>query len=198
MSGYLDMVDSPAQVKKLSLDQLQVLAQEIRQQLITVLAKNGGHLGPNLGVVELTLALHYVFSTPKDKFIWDVSHQIYVHKLLTGRKDRFHTIRSTDGLSGFAMRTESEHDCYGAAHAGTALSAALGMCAARDQRRTNENVVAIIGDAALTNGISFEAMNNIGQTTKKFIAVLNDNEWSIAKNVGAISAYLNKLITHPS
>jgi 1-deoxy-D-xylulose-5-phosphate synthase len=198
MSRYLEMVDAPLHIKKLTLTQLAELAEEIRHELITVLAKNGGHLGPNLGVVELTLALHYVFDTPKDKFVWDVSHQIYVHKLLTGRKDRFHTIRSTGGLSGFAMRTESEHDCYGAAHAGTALSAALGIAAARDQRSSDENVVAIIGDAALTNGISFEAMNNIAQTTKKFIAVLNDNEWSIAKNVGAISGYLNKLITHPS
>jgi 1-deoxy-D-xylulose-5-phosphate synthase len=198
MSRYLEMVDAPLHVKKLTLTQMQEFAEEIRRELITALAKNGGHLGPNLGVVELTLALHYVFNTPKDKFIWDVSHQIYVHKLLTGRKDRFHTIRSTGGLSGFAMRSESEHDCYGAAHAGTALSAALGIAAARDKRGTDENVVAIIGDAALTNGISFEAMNNIAQTTKKFIAILNDNEWSIAKNVGAISGYLNKLITHPS
>src|SRR5215467_2277914 len=198
MSRYLEMVNSPAQVKKLTLEQLQRLAEEVRQELITGLSKNGGHLGPNLGVVELTLALHYVFNTPKDKFIWDVSHQIYVHKLLTGRKDRFRTIRTTGGLSGFAMRSESEHDCYGAAHAGTALSAALGIAAARDQRRSDENVVAIIGDAALTNGISFEAMNNIAQTTKRFIVILNDNEWSIAKNVGAISSYLNKLITHPS
>jgi 1-deoxy-D-xylulose-5-phosphate synthase len=198
MSRYLEMVDSPVHVKKLTLDQLQLLAEEIRQELITVLAKNGGHLGPNLGVVELTIALHYVFSTPKDKFVWDVSHQIYVHKLLTGRKNKFHTIRSTNGLSGFAMRCESEHDCYGAAHAGTALSAALGICAARDQLGTDENVVAIFGDAGLTNGISFEALNNIAQTTKRFIGILNDNEWSIAKNVGAISSYLNKLITHPS
>jgi 1-deoxy-D-xylulose-5-phosphate synthase len=198
MSRYLEMVDAPLHVKKLTLAQLQEFAEEIRRELITVLSKNGGHLGPNLGVVELTLALHYVFNTPKDKFVWDVSHQIYVHKLLTGRKDRFHTIRSTGGLSGFAMRSESEHDCYGAAHAGTALSAALGIAAARDKRGTDENVVAIIGDAALTNGISFEAMNNVAQTTKKFIAILNDNEWSIAKNVGAISGYLNKLITHPS
>jgi 1-deoxy-D-xylulose-5-phosphate synthase len=198
MSRYLEMVDAPLHVKKLTLAQLQEFAEEIRRELITVLAKNGGHLGPNLGVVELTLALHYVFNTPKDKFIWDVSHQIYVHKLLTGRKDRFHTIRSTGGLSGFAMRSESDHDCYGAAHAGTALSAALGIAAARDKRGSDENVVAIIGDAALTNGISFEAMNNVAQTTKKFIAILNDNEWSIAKNVGAISGYLNKLITHPS
>ena len=198
MSQYLEMVDSPTHVKKLTVVQLQQLAGEIRHELITVLAKNGGHVGPNLGVVELTLALHYVFNTPKDKFLWDVSHQIYVHKLLTGRKGRFHTIRSTGGLSGFALRSESEHDCYGAAHAGTALSAALGICAARDQRGSDENVVAVFGDAALTNGISFEAMNNIAHTTKKFIGVLNDNEWGIAKNVGAISTYLNKLITHPS
>jgi 1-deoxy-D-xylulose-5-phosphate synthase len=198
MSQYLEMVDSPTHVKKLTVVQLQQLAGEIRHELITVLAKNGGHVGPNLGVVELTLALHYVFNTPKDKFLWDVSHQIYVHKLLTGRKGRFHTIRSTGGISGFALRSESEHDCYGAAHAGTALSAALGICAARDQRGSDENVVAIFGDAALTNGISFEAMNNIAHTTKKFIGVLNDNEWGIAKNVGAISNYLNKLITHPS
>jgi len=198
MSQYLEMVDSPTHVKKLTLEQLQRLAGEIRHELITVLARNGGHVGPNLGVVELTLALHYVFNSPKDKFLWDVSHQIYVHKLLTGRKGRFHTIRSTGGLSGFALRSESEHDCYGAAHAGTALSAALGICAARDQRGSDESVVAIFGDAALTNGISFEAMNNIAHTTKKFIGILNDNEWGIAKNVGAISTYLNRLITHPS
>src|SRR6266699_2644614 len=198
MSRYLDMVDNPIQVKKLTLGQLQQLAEEISQELITGLSKNGGHLGPKLGVVELTLALHFVFSTPQDKFGWDVSHKVYVHKLLTGRKDRFRTIRTTGGLSGFAMRSESEHDCYGAAHAGTALSAALGFCAARDQRNGDENVVAIFGDAALTNGISFEALNNIAQTTRRFIGILNDNEWSIAKNVGAISSYLNKLITHPS
>jgi 1-deoxy-D-xylulose-5-phosphate synthase len=198
MSRYLDMVDEPSHVKKLTSVQLARMAEEIREELITKLAKNGGHLGPNLGVVELTLALHYVFSTPKDKFVWDVSHQTYVHKLLTGRKNRFHTIRTTDGLNGFALRTESEHDCYGAGHAGTALSAALGMAAARDQRGSDENVVCIFGDAALTNGISFEALNNIAHTTKRFIAVLNDNEWSIAKNVGAIASYLNKLITHPS
>ncbi|HZL77855.1 MAG TPA: 1-deoxy-D-xylulose-5-phosphate synthase, partial [Candidatus Limnocylindrales bacterium] len=133
-----------------------------------------------------------------DKFVWDVSHQVYVHKILTGRKNHFRTIRQTDGLNGFALRTESEHDCFGAGHAGTALSAALGMAAARDKRGTNENIVCIFGDAALTNGISFEAMNNVSHTTKKFIGILNDNEWSIAKNVGAISGYLNKLITNPS
>ena len=197
MSRYLDMVDGPAHVKKLTLPQLQELAGEIRQELIAGLAKSGGHLGPNLGVVELTIALHRVFNTPKDKFVWDVSHQVYVHKILTGRKNRFRTIRQTDGLNGFALRTESQHDCYGAGHAGTALSAALGMAAARDKNGTDENVVCIFGDAALTNGISFEALNNIGHTTKRFIGILNDNEWSIAKNVGAISNYLNKLITNP-
>ncbi len=197
MSRYIDMVDDPSHVKKLTMEQLVEFAGEVRHELITKLAKHGGHLGPNLGVVELTLALHYVFTTPRDKFVWDVSHQTYVHKLLTGRKSRFHTIRTTDGLNGFALRSESEHDCYGAGHAGTALSAALGMAAARDQRSSDEDVICIFGDAALTNGISFEALNNIAFTTKRFIGVLNDNEWSIAKNVGAIASYLNKLITHP-
>src|SRR3954470_7083605 len=198
MSRYLETVNEPKQVKNLTLAQLRELAEEIRYELITVLSRNGGHLGPNLGVVELTLALHRVFDTPTDKFVWDVSHQVYVHKLLTGRKNRFNTIRTTDGLNGFALRTESPHDCYGAGHAGTALSAALGMAAARDKKGTNENVVCIFGDAALTNGVSFEALNNISHTTKRFIPILNDNEWSIAKNVGAIANYLNKLITNPS
>ena len=198
MSCFLDMVDSPDHVKKLTLDQLSQLAGEIREELIQTLSKNGGHLGPNLGVVELTIALHRCFQTPRDKFIWDVSHQTYVHKILTGRKGRFSTIRTTGGLNGFALRTESEHDCYGAAHAGTALSAALGIASGRDRRGSDEHVLAIFGDAALTNGISFEALNNIAETTNRFIAILNDNEWSIAKNVGAIARYLNKLITHPS
>lgn len=191
------MVDNPSHVKKLTVEQMKSLAEEIRSELITTLARTGGHVGPNLGVVELTIALHKVFSTPHDKFVWDVSHQTYVHKLLTGRKDRFSKIRQTDGLNGFALRSESEHDCYGAGHAGTALSAALGMCAARDRSKTDENVVCIFGDAALTNGISFEALNNISETTNKFIGILNDNEWSIAKNVGAIAGYLNRLITNP-
>lgn len=197
MSHYLEMVDGPQHVKKLTTPQLEELAGEIREELISGLAKAGGHLGPNLGVVELTIALHRVFTTPKDKFVWDVSHQVYVHKILTGRKDRFRTIRQTNGLNGFALRSESPHDAFGAGHAGTALSAALGICAARDKMGTDENVVCIFGDAALTNGVSFEGLNNISHTTKRFIGILNDNEWSIAKNVGAISGYLNKLITHP-
>jgi len=197
MSQYLEKVAGPADIKQLTVAQLETLAGEVREELIRVLSRNGGHLGPNLGVVELTIALHRVFNTPRDKFVWDVSHQVYVHKILTDRKNRFRTIRQTDGLNGFALRTESPHDCYGAGHAGTALSAALGMAAARDKKGTDENIVCIFGDAALTNGISFEALNNIGHTTKRFIGVLNDNEWSIAKNVGAVSNYLNKLITHP-
>lgn len=197
MSRYLDMVDDSSHVKKLTPEQCHQLADEIRHELINTLSRSGGHLGPNLGVVELSIALHRVFETPKDKFVWDVSHQCYVHKLLTGRKGRFHTIRQTDGLNGFALRSESEHDAYGAGHAGTAISAALGMCAARDQRGSDENVVCIFGDAALTNGISYEGLNNIAHTTKRFIGILNDNEWSIAKNVGAIAGYLNRLITNP-
>src|SRR3954471_16565240 len=197
MSRYLELVDEPQRIKKLKLAELRELAQEIRHELITVLSKNGGHLGPNLGVVELTLALHYVFNTPKDKFVWDVSHQVYVHKLLTGRKDKFHTIRTTDGLNGFALRSESPHDCYGAGHAGTALSAALGMAVARDRRGGAEHVVAVAGDAAFTCGITYEALNNIAHHTNRLIVVLNDNEWSIDKNVGAIAAYLNKIVTSP-
>src|SRR5436309_7701232 len=185
MTSILEAIDSPEQVRKLSLTQLDQLAAEIRDRLITVLSSNGGHLGPNLGVVELTIALHSVFQTPGDSLLFDVSHQTYVHKLLTGRQKQFHTIRTQGGLNGFMLRTESPHDCYGAGHAGTALSAALGMCAARDKKRTDENVICIFGDAALTNGISYEALNNIANTTKKFIGILNDNEWSIAKNVGA-------------
>ena len=197
MGRYLEMISEPAHVKKLTEPQLEELAAEVRSELIGTLARTGGHLGPNLGVVELTIAMHKVFTTPKDKFVWDVSHQCYVHKLLTGRQGKFKKIRQTGGLNGFALRTESEHDSFGAGHAGTALSAALGMCAARDQRQSDEDVVCVFGDAALTNGISFEALNNISHTTKKFIGILNDNEWSIDKNVGAISKYLNKIITNP-
>jgi 1-deoxy-D-xylulose-5-phosphate synthase len=197
MARILDGIHSPADLKRLSAPQLEQLAAEIREELITGLSRTGGHLGPNLGVVELTIALHYVFNTPQDHFVFDVSHQAYVHKLLTGRRDRFHTIRSPGGLSGFMLRTESPHDCYGAGHAGTALSAALGMAVGRDQLGGSENVVALIGDASLTCGITYEALNNIAHQTKRLLVVLNDNEWSIDKNVGAIAAYLNAIVTHP-
>jgi len=191
----LDAINSPADLKRLEEGRLPQLAQEIRDELITILSQTGGHLGPNLGVVELTIALHRVFNTPKDKLVFDVSHQGYVHKLLTGRRDRFKTIRQYQGLNGFLLRSESEHDCYGAGHAGTALSAALGMAVARDRKGTRENVVVVAGDAAFTCGTSYEALNNVADNTKRFIVVLNDNEWSIAKNVGAIANYLNKLVT---
>ncbi len=196
MGKLLDTVHSPADIKKLSIPQLETLAQEIRESLILTLSKTGGHLGPNLGVVELTLALHYVFDTPKDRFVFDVSHQAYVHKLLTGRRERFETIRQPGGLNGFMLRTESEHDSYGAGHAGTALSAALGMAVARDLAGGREHVVALAGDAAFTNGISFEALNNIADQTRRLIVVLNDNEWSIDRNVGAIARYLHKIVTN--
>ena len=179
MSNILDTIQSPSDVKSLTLPQLEQLAQEIRERMITVLAKTGGHLGPNLGVVELTLALHVVFDTPKDHFVFDVSHQAYIHKLLTGRRDRFETMRQPAGLNGFMLRTESEHDVYGAGHAGTALSAALGMAVARDLTGGKEHVIALAGDAAFTNGISYEALNNVASQTKRLIIVLNDNEWSI-------------------
>jgi len=197
MAQLLDGIHSPADVKQLTFLQLEQLAAEIREELINVLAKNGGHLGPNLGVVELTIAMHYVFDTPKDHFVFDVSHQAYVHKLLTGRRGLFHTIRKSGGLSGFMLRTESEHDCYGAGHAGTALSAALGMAVARDKQGGSEHVVALAGDAAFTCGITYEALNNIAHHTEKLLVILNDNEWSIDKNVGAIAAYLNRIVTHP-
>ncbi len=197
MMGLLDQIDSPADVKRLSIPELEQLATEIREELITVLARTGGHLGPNLGVVELTIAMHYVFNTPQDHFVFDVSHQAYVHKLLTGRRQQFHTIRTPGGLNGFMLRSESAHDCYGAGHAGTALSAALGMAAARDQVGGTEHVVALAGDAAFTCGITYEALNNITHHTKRMIVVLNDNEWSIDKNVGAIASYLNKIVTNP-
>ena len=198
MAHLLDGIRSPADVKQLTLPQLEQLAAEIREELITVLAKTGGHLGPNLGVVELTIAMHYVFNTPEDHFLFDVSHQAYVHKLLTGRRDLFHTIRTPGGLNGFMLRTESEHDCYGAGHAGTALSAALGMAVARDKQGGREHVVALAGDAAFTCGITFEALNNVAHHTKKLLVILNDNEWSIDKNVGAIATYFNKLVTNPN
>jgi 1-deoxy-D-xylulose-5-phosphate synthase len=198
MSEYLSKIKSPADVKRLGMVELERLAEEIRERLILGVAKTGGHIGPNLGVVELTIAMHYVFDTPRDSFVFDVSHQSYVHKLLTGREDRFETIRQPGGLNGFMLRTESEHDSFGAGHAGTALSAALGMAVARDMSGGSEHVVALAGDAAFTNGISFEALNNMAAQTKRLIIVLNDNEWSIDKNVGAIAEYFHKIATNPT
>jgi 1-deoxy-D-xylulose-5-phosphate synthase len=196
MATLLESIQSPADLKRLNFAQMTELAEEIRAFLIQTLSKTGGHLGPNLGVVELTLALHTVFDTPTDKILFDVSHQAYVHKILTGRLDQFGTIRQPGGLNGFMLRTESEHDCYGAGHAGTALSAALGMAVARDLAGGSENVIAVAGDAAFTNGITFEAINNIAEQTRRMIVVLNDNEWSIDRNVGAIAKYFHKIVTN--
>ena len=194
----LSKIKKPQDLRKFSDNELLCLADEIRQRIIQVTSTNGGHVGPNLGVVELTIALHLAFESPTDKFCWDVSHQGYVHKLLTGRNDiSFDQIRKDDGLSGFLNILESPHDAFGAGHAGTALSSALGMCVARDLKSDDNHVVAIAGDAAFTCGITLEALNNIACTTKKFILVLNDNEWSIAKNVGAFAKYFNELITNP-
>jgi 1-deoxy-D-xylulose-5-phosphate synthase len=198
MSKILETINSPSDVKKLTVVQLSELAEEIRERLIVGVSKTGGHIGPNLGVVELTLAMHYVFDTPKDSFVFDVSHQAYVHKLLTGREKLFDTIRQPGGLNGFMLRTESEHDSYGAGHAGTALSAALGMAVARDMSGGSEHIVALAGDAAFTNGISYEALNNIAAQTRRLIIVLNDNAWSIDKNVGAIAEYFHKIVTNPT
>jgi len=196
MGKLLESIQSPADLKYLNPAQMEALAQKIREFLIQSLAKTGGHLGPNLGVVELTLAIHAVFNTPTDKLLFDVSHQAYVHKILTGRAARFDSIRQPGGLNGFMLRTESDHDCFGAGHAGTALSAALGMAVARDLAGGNENVIAVAGDAAFTNGITFEALNNIAEQTKKLIVVLNDNEWSIDRNVGAIARYFHRVVTN--
>ena len=199
LSHILPTIHGPADVKALPAEKLPQLAQEIRDEIIAVTSKNGGHVGPNLGVVELTLALHRVFSTPEDQFVFDVSHQGYVHKLLTGRGGKFFQgLRQSSGASGFLYRAESQHDSYGAGHAGTALSAALGMATARDLRGSNEHVVALCGDAAFTCGITLEALNNVVSSTKRLIVILNDNEWSIAKNVGAISKYLTRLSTNPT
>ena len=196
MGTLLESIHSPADLKRLNLAQMAELAGEIREFLIQTLSKTGGHLGPNLGVVELTLALHAVFNTPEDKLLFDVSHQAYIHKILTGRLDRLDTIRQPGGLNGFMLRTESEHDCYGAGHAGTALSAALGIAVARDLAGGKEHVIAVAGDAAFTNGITFEAMNNIAEQTKRMIVVLNDNEWSIDRNVGALAGYFHRIVTN--
>lgn len=191
----LNTINSPEDVKKLSEQQLEQLAQEIRQFMISVVSKTGGHLAPNLGVVELTLALHRVFSTPKDKLVFDVGHQAYVHKIITGRREQFPTLRQYGGLSGFPKRSESEHDAFGTGHSSTSISAALGMAVARDLQGEDYDVVAVIGDGSMTGGMAFEGLNNAGDLHKRMIVVLNDNEMSISKNVGAMSEYLYQLRT---
>lgn len=193
----VERIESPRDLRALTRPEVDVLAKEIRDLLVETCAKNGGHLAPNLGVVELTLALHSVLDAPKDKIVWDVSHQAYVHKIVTGRRDRFHTVRQGGGISGFAMRSESVYDCFGAGHASTSVSAALGLATARDLAGTSETIVAVLGDGALTGGLAYEALNNAGELKSNFIVILNDNAMSIAPNVGSIASHLGVLRSKP-
>ena len=192
---YLNKVNFPSDIKKLSIEELKILSEEIRREMIEAVSVTGGHLGAGLGVVELTVALHYIFDTPNDKLIWDVGHQSYPHKILTGRKDKIRTLRQGKGLSGFTKRSESEYDPFGAAHSSTSISSALGIAVANKLSNKSNDVVAVIGDGAISAGMAYEAMNNAGISKTKMIVVLNDNDMSIAKPVGAMRAYLAKLLT---
>src|SRR5499427_10273768 len=191
----LDRMRTPADLRNLSTMQLKQLAGELRAETIDVVSKTGGHLGASLGVIVLTVALHAVFETPKDRLIWDVGHQSYPHKILTGRRDRMRTLRQAGGLSGFCKRAESEYDTFGVGHSSTSISAGLGMAVARDLSGKEHNVIAVIGDGAMSAGMAYEAMNNAGAIDSRLIVILNDNDMSIAPPVGAMSAYLAKLIS---
>ena len=191
----LDLVKTPADLRRLDSGQLRQLADELRQETIDAVAVTGGHLGAGLGVIELTVAIHYVFNTPEDRLIWDVGHQAYPHKILTGRRDRIRTLRQGDGLSGFTKRAESEYDPFGAAHSSTSISAGLGMAVARDLASKSNNVIAVIGDGAMSAGMAYEAMNNAGAMNSRLIVILNDNDMSIAPPVGALSGYLARLVS---
>lgn len=193
----IDQITSPEDIKQMDMATLKILAHEIRQRLVQMTAKNGGHLAPNLGVVELTLALHYVYDAPKDKIVWDVGHQAYVHKILTGRADAIDTVRTYGGLSGFPKRSESDYDAFGTGHSSTSISAAVGFALARDRRGEDHEVVAVIGDGAMTGGMAYEALNSLGQMKSKMTIILNDNEMSIAPNVGGLAEYLNRVRTDP-
>ena len=191
----LDRVRIPADLRNLSAEQLRQLASELRAETIDAVSGTGGHLGASLGVIELTVAIHAVFDTPADRLIWDVGHQAYPHKILTGRRDRIRTLRQPGGLSGFTRRSESEYDPFGAAHSSTSISAGLGMAVARDLKGDARNVIAVIGDGAMSAGMAYEAMNNAGAMKSRLIVVLNDNDMSIAPPVGALSAYLSRTIS---
>jgi 1-deoxy-D-xylulose-5-phosphate synthase len=195
MEHILQGINSPADLRQLERRDLPRLAAEIREEIVSVCSHTGGHLAPSLGVVELTLALHYVFDTPRDKLIWDVGHQAYTHKLITGRRERFKTLRQEGGISGFPKREESIYDPFGVGHSGTSVSAALGMAEARDLHSDDYKVMAVIGDGALGAGMAFEALNCAGEQQRDLIVVLNDNEMSISKSVGALSSYLNRIMT---
>src|SRR5687768_13176972 len=189
----LDTVGTPDQLRRLERTQLRQLANELREETISAVSVTGGHLGAGLGVVELTVALHYIFDTPRDRLIWAVGHQPYPHKIVTGRRSRIRTLRQEGGLSGFTKRSESEYDPFGAAHSSTSLSSGLGMAVARDLAGGNNNVIAVIGDGAMSAGMAYEAMNNAGALKSRLIVILNDNDMSIAPPVGAMSAYLSRL-----
>ena len=191
----LDNINYPSDLRKLRKNQLDQVSKELRSELINVVSETGGHLGAGLGVVELTVALHYVFNTPKDKLVWDVGHQCYPHKIITGRRDRIRTLRKGGGLSGFTKRSESEYDPFGAAHSSTSISSTLGMATAKKLSNDKNNVVAVIGDGAMSAGMAYEAMNNAGAMKSKLIVVLNDNDMSIAPPVGAMSKYLARLLS---
>ena len=197
MYSYITKINSPQDLKKIPLEELPKVAQEYREFLIETISKTGGHLGASLGALELNIALHYVFDSPTDKICWDVGHQAYVHKMITGRRGRMSTLRQHDGISGFPSPFENEHDPFIVGHAGTAISQALGLAAARDLMKRTERIVAVAGDGAITAGLAYEALNNAGHLKKEMLIVLNDNEMSISKNVGGISKYLNKVITNP-
>ncbi|MBW1749694.1 MAG: 1-deoxy-D-xylulose-5-phosphate synthase, partial [Deltaproteobacteria bacterium] len=197
-TSLLDAIDSPEDLRSLDLEALEKLAQEIREEIISTVSKTGGHLGPCLGVVELTLALHYVFQTPKDKLVWDVGHQCYTHKLITGRRDKFCTLRQYKGLSGFPKRSESEYDVVETGHSSTSISYSLGMATAKDIQRDDSKVIAIIGDGSMTAGLAFEGLNQAGDLDKDLIVILNDNEMSISPNVGAMSSFLSRKLTSKS
>ena len=195
MYTFLDKINYPSDLKKLEKKDLPKVSEELRKELIDVVSETGGHLGAGLGVVELTVALHYVFNTPKDKLVWDVSHQCYPHKIFTGRKNEIRTLRKGGGLSGFTKRSESEYDPFGAAHSSTSISSTLGMAVAKKLSNDKNDVIAVIGDGAMSAGMAYEAMNNAGALKSKLIVVLNDNDMSIAKPVGAMSKYLAKLLS---
>ena len=195
---YLNNINFPSDIKKLNNEELKVLSDEVRNEMIDAVSKTGGHLGASLGVIELTSALHYVFDTPRDKIIWDVGHQTYPHKILTGRKSKIHTLRKKNGLSGFTKRSESIYDPFGAAHSSTSVSANLGITAARDMLNQNFDVISIIGDGAISAGLAYEGLNNLGHLNKNSLIILNDNEMSIAEPVGAMSKYLVKLLSSKS
>ena len=192
---YLDKVNFPSDIKNLKISELKILSEEVRKEMIDAVSVTGGHLGAGLGVVELTIALHYVFETPNDKIIWDVGHQAYPHKILTGRKNKINTLRQKNGLYGFVRRSESEYDPFGAAHSSTSISAALGIATANKLEKKSNQVVAVIGDGAISAGMAYEAMNNAGSSKTKMIVILNDNDMSIARPVGAMSSYLAKLLS---